>query len=679
MNKFLSEFKKILNNKNFIFLWLLAISILNFGILIPALHFYWDDLPYLYQYSAFGPEGFPAYVASDRPFSAWIFSMTTALFGYASIGYHILILILRWVCSALFYMILREIWPEKRMENTIAATIFAVYPGFLQQPVALIYNHHFSVFALFLASVFLMTINLKGVKPKIILLLVSTAMAFSMFSIENFAMLELIRPFIIWKIVSKREVSTRGKLRTTMLYWFPYLAVFSFFIIWRVFILKFPTYKPMGIAGFFEAPFKTLANILARIPGDFFTVYIHAWAIDFYIPIVSEFGRIATYLFWAVTTTTIGLAIAYFLMVENDQAEQPSNIQSNGKWDLLTASILLFILAGLIVWGLDLPVENDFAWDRMTLAFIPGVALLGACICSLLKKVRGVQTILMTIIMALAVSQNYQYGISFKRDGDNLQDFLTQLSWRIPALADNTIFITSLPGLKYYSDNSLVSPVNLQYAGELASNELKHFVYYTNARTEDWFENDEYDRAYKKRYRSFIFTGNTGNAITYRFNPPSCVQILDWKYANSVTTPNMTDRQVKEIRFSNLDLILESPEYEPFKPLFSSSETGSWCYYFEKADLARQFGKYEEIVRLGELAFKEGKTPRTPSEWLPFLEGYLWEGDFERAEMIIQEIIGAEGNYSAGMCYTLNRINREREYPHSAPLQILIKENQCGN
>jgi hypothetical protein len=670
--------KKWVNHPSATFVWLLGISILNFGILIPVHGFYWDDLPYLYQYSAFGPAGFPAYVASDRPFSAWIFAATTALFGYQPLGYHILALLLRWACASLFFLILRNLWPSKNTENVIAASIFAIYPGFLQQPIALIYNHHFSVFAMFLASLYLMIINLKKERPSLLISIISVALNFSMFSIENFAMLELIRPFIIFKINKERNPSQKSPILKSLLQWTPYLAVLAAFIIWRVFIFKFPTYKPAGVQGILAAPLETIGGILLRIPHDFYIVVINAWALTLYLPTVADFGRSATYLFWVIVTATAAVTIFFFACMGPDYENKPNPQGSdNSRLEQFLAAILLFLLAGSILWGLDLPVGNRFAWDRMTLAFFPAVGLFGASLFSLLKGKKWIMIVLLTALFSLTSSHNYQNGIAFKREWDNLQDFLTQLSWRIPSLSENTIFITSNPGLNYYSDNSLTSPINLQYANTLAQQELSHFVYYTDARTEDWFENDLFGQDYKKRYRSFIFHGNTGNAITYRFEPPSCVQILDRKFANSITTPNMTDREVKETRFTNLDLIQQSPSRPPFEPLFTASDNGSWCYYFESADLARQFNDFAQVVRLGNEAIANGKAPRTVSEWLPFLEGYVWQGDFGTAQMIIDQITQAEGNFTTGMCYTLQRIIRDDTFPHPDELTRLITYNQC--
>ncbi|HPB40786.1 MAG TPA: hypothetical protein PLD39_07970, partial [Flexilinea sp.] len=43
--------------------------------------FYGDDWIYIYEYHLNGTAGFPAFVAWDRPYSAWIYILATSLFG----------------------------------------------------------------------------------------------------------------------------------------------------------------------------------------------------------------------------------------------------------------------------------------------------------------------------------------------------------------------------------------------------------------------------------------------------------------------------------------------------------------------------------------------------------------------------------------------------------------------
>jgi hypothetical protein len=56
-----------------------------------------------------------------------------------------------------------------------------------------------------------------------------------------------------------------------------------------------------------------------------------------------------------------------------------------------------------------------------------------------------------------------------------------------------------------------------------------------------------------------------------------------------------------------------------------------WCYYFEKADLARQFGEWDSVTRLGDEAFALNDYPNNPLERFVFIEGYAHAGEWDRA------------------------------------------------
>jgi len=76
---------------------------------------------------------------------------------------------------------------------------------------------------------------------------------------------------------------------------------------------------------------------------------------------------------------------------------------------------------------------------------------------------------------------------------------------------------------------------------------------------------------------------------------------------------------------------LENPATMP-ESLFTPEPERGWCYYFEKADLARQFGDWEEVVKLGDKAFKlENDSPNDPVERFVFIEGFAHVGDWQRA------------------------------------------------
>ena len=682
LSKLKHSLTKLLANKFTVYGWLFLLIVLCFGILIPKLGFYWDDLPYLYQYAAFGPNGFPEFVASDRPFSAWVFSATTFLFGFNPIGYHVLALFLRLTCAILFFEIIQLLWKENKVINLVAASIVAIYPGFLQQPIALIYNHHLSVFAFLLLSMYLMILNASREKSSILLSGISVFLSMGMFSIENFATLEMIRPFILWKVLKEKKPPLENKERATqtLRIWVPYLLVFIAFVIWRVVIFKFPTYKPTLFSSFIEDPVSTLQSLVARIPKDFISVSYGAWVRSFNFYSIGNFGVSATYLLWALMLFAFLASVGMFHYWMRRQSN-PSNSKDARKTviEMLVSSFLLFLLSSTIVWVLDLPLKIEFAWDRMTIAFIPSIALLAAGLLGIFRKTKAIQLLLLSLLISFSVGSHFQTVMSYKRAWETLENFIWQLSWRVPSLEENTMLIASGVGLNYYSDNSLTSPVNLMYSNDNFTNQLSYLVYYTDVsvRHDIWFEEGINNQEINRPYRSFHFNGNTDDIIAFHFHPPGCLMILDRKYSNSITNPNLSFNQEGGIPFSEINLIAAQPAHTPFDSLFGHQSTETWCYYFEKADLSRQFGDYEEITRLGDAAINSNQFPRIPSEWLPFLEGYVWEANWERSKWIIEDILSSEDDYSDGICYTLQRIINDHKYPYRAKLSEIILSYNC--
>ncbi|MDK2981322.1 MAG: hypothetical protein PWQ55_1669 [Chloroflexota bacterium] len=662
-----------------VYVWLLLISFLSYGVLIPALGFYWDDFPILFLYKTFGASGFPEFLASDRPFSAWNFMLTTSLFKFNPLGYHLLAFALRYASVLLFYWIFRTVWPQRRKVAAIAAAIFAIYPGFHQQPIALIYCHHFSVFDLFLLSVLLMLHNARRKKFSWPLAILSYVGALGMFSIENFATLEMLRPVLLWILLKPKYEDTKDLIKAILKNWLPYLLIFGAFMFWRVFIFKFPTYEPDLLDGYQTSPTSILATLFSRIPRDFIMVTLKAWLDSFHIPTVSEFGTSATYLFWALSAAGALVTALFLALIQVDRPETPPTRKKN-LWEWLLVGLFLYLLAGSIVWVLDLPLEIEFAWDRMTLAFIPAIALLAAFIYALLNKARWSANLLICLLVGSAVGAHFENGMSYKRDWEDMQNLFWQMSWRMPDLEPGTAVLGSDIGVDFYSDNSLTAPLNMQYAPDNQSYDLDYVFYYTDVRVGTWLPALEPGLAIHQPYRSFDFNGSTDQVVAIKYDPPACLQVMDRVYANSIALPNLTQMQAAELKLTDLSLIRSEPARQPFAEIFGNSpQKGQkgWCYYFETADLARQSGDYEQAAALGEEALAQGYAPRAASEWLPFLESNLRLGNWERSEFIAGEMLAAEGNYENGLCNTLLRLSKDETLPATDKLVEYMQAYNC--
>jgi hypothetical protein len=113
---------------------------------------------------------------------------------------------------------------------------------------------------------------------------------------------------------------------------------------------------------------------------------------------------------------------------------------------------------------------------------------------------------------------------------------------------------------------------------------------------------------------------------------------------------------------SNLDLILTeaTPPAQPPVSLVGRELEHTWCYYFEKADLARQRGDWRGISALGEEVQAGGFKPTDLSEWMPFIQAYARTGKVEQARALADQVMKQE-NLRPVLCKSVKDVLTEFE------------------
>lgn len=675
LKKITDQLLSLSSKKGFVPITLLLFTILAFAPLIPFLGFYWDAWPYLWQYHVFGPSGYPAFVASDRPYSAFIFQILTSLFGTHAIYYHIFTLTCRWLSGWAFWWILQQVWPKNRTLNIYAAILFILYPGFLQQPIALPYCHHFSHLALFLFSIGAMLASIKDRKRFWLYTIVALLAQLTIFSLEYFASLEFIRPFLIWLMLREEISVPRQRLKKVLQVWAPYLTLLTFFYFWRIFLFSFPTYEPKMLNELSQDFSTGILDLILQALKDFSTVTFGAFKNIFSFPQVSQVGYFAAYGYWVVVFVACIFTACVLMIVESQKETTLPKEKNRSYAEVLLISILSIIFAGAIFWVTKLSVRIEFAWDRLTLAYMFGVALLFISVLFLVFRHKHLRIVITTILFSLTIGFQFLNAMDFKHDWDSFKDFFWQLTWRIPDLEENTIVMTTLFPLKYYSDNSLTAPLNWTYAPESQDETLSYVFYFSDVRLKvGRLTALEKDLPVYQWYRSFSFTGNTTDTVVIRYDPPGCLQVLDSQYANAGIIPNLTDSEAAQIPLSNLDRIITSPQEAKYPPVEIVGEEidHDWCYYFEKADLARQIGDWDTVITLKNEADGLGFSPRNPSEWLPFFEAYVQTEQWDEAAALINASLAEEDKFVPGILITWDRVISERNVEPNAEILDLI-------
>ena len=99
---------------------------------------------------------------------------------------------------------------------------------------------------------------------------------------------------------------------------------------------------------------------------------------------------------------------------------------------------------------------------------------------------------------------------------------------------------------------------------------------------------------------------------------------------------------------SKIDLSTESRT--PPEVVFGPEPPHDWCYHYEKADLARQRGDWDEVVSLGNNALDQGFVPSDAIEWMPFLQADAQAADTERLTQIHRQIKNADPYIAGQVC-----------------------------
>ncbi len=118
----------------------------------------------------------------------------------------------------------------------------------------------------------------------------------------------------------------------------------------------------------------------------------------------------------------------------------------------------------------------------------------------------------------------------------------------------------------------------------------------------------------------------------FYYNPPRCLKVLD--YTADSLYPNKPDIIAQALPLSRLELIQSGSPSSPVMPaLFGPEPAHSWCYYFEKIELAVQLQQWDRAAQLADAALqtKPEINHGNATEMLPLITAYAQAGRFDRA------------------------------------------------
>lgn len=657
---------------------LLIATLLVYGFFIPFLGYYWDDLMLQWISQTMGTSGLASYFSTNRPVWGLFYQLSTSLLGDDPWQWQLFAIFWRWLASYGLYCLGKQLWREKT-PALLAALIFLTYPGFAQQYIATVYGHFFLVLSAFFFSLTFSLMAVTTKDRKSAWLLTSAALllsAVNLFSMEYFFMLEVLRPLMMWVVQWKDAVHWRQQRGNAIKSWLPYLLVFLAAGFWRAFLFNYQTnnYEAGLLTLLRSDPWQTILTLLGTVLGDLWQTLLKVWGLVVQFPGLVEFGQRAWLitLFFSLALLVFAAGVFMWIRQQSEPAASKRTYLST-----LWLGLVALLLGGVPFWLTQIPVGLSFPNDRFTLPFILGVAFFWVSVVMLIPLRRWLQ--IGVVLLAVALSAGYQLrtGIQFQRDWEQQTRFFWQMVWRIPALEEDTIIFAHELPLQYFSDNSLTGGMNWIYADENRPDKsIPYVLYYPTVRVGLAVSSLTPHQPVDQNLLVGKFHGNTSQSLALFYQPPACLRVLD----PELEPDNwVVPLQVREtIHLTDWDVILPAPENRP-PAIYGDEPEHGWCYYFQKADLARQLGDWQEVQRLGEIAFQLDDQPNDPAERFPFIEAYahlaLWEQALEQSQLSasISPVI------HPALCQLWDRIERETAVTDekSSAIQSALQPLQC--
>ena len=142
--------------------------------------------------------------------------------------------------------------------------------------------------------------------------------------------------------------------------------------------------------------------------------------------------------------------------------------------------------------------------------------------------------------------------------------------------------------------------------------------------------------------------------------------------------PILPRTAAKALELSNLEQIIPNPAQTVALPsIFGLEPSHTWCYYFEKADLARQTDNWAQVAEIGDQAFAIPYLPDDISEYLPFVEAYARTGRWEDARDLTRKTAEAMPILKPALCAIWQRVEMDPTAT-IAPAQIEKMKGELG-
>ena len=628
-------------------------TIVAYGLLLPKTGFYWDDWPFAWIAQFLGPKQFIPSFEGVRPFLGPIFLATTSLIPPVPIYWQIFALLIRFLAGLSAWFALSQAWPRHKLQVLVTSLLFLVFPGYSQHWVAFTHINQEWIPLIFLLLSFGLTgyalrhsSSFRVCTIAALLLLIP-----GIFPTEYFFTQEVLRLLFIWVIIREQIDDLRQSIIRSIKSWLPYFFVWLANALWLAYFYTLGSYDSYDVALVREP--LSLVSILATI-GD------AIWKIGFYIwgQIIILVVQTNTAPSSLLTLLLIAIAFVFFAFYLSRFDTNFPDIRSIAVPAMFIG--IVGIIAGRIPsLAAALPLRLQSSFDRFTISMMLGGSLFIVGIVELLVRNARARTYIFASLIALSIGQQFFNANIFRRDWEKQQEIFWQLAWRIPAMKPGTALLTNELPVDYETDLSFTAPLNWMYDPEHSYADLPYALIYTETRLGGpSLPSLVPGIRLTKGMRGVNFQGTTSQVIVIYMPTEGCLRVLDPSLGDELTYAGESHDLVDAIPLSKPQLILVNSNHTPRLP-FLAEPKHTWCYYYAKAELARQKGDWQQINNLFDTSTSLGYSPNDSFEWLVFIESFAKTDNIDIAQKLSDDAMESDGKVRRGLCQVWKRVQAQ--------------------
>ncbi len=626
---------------------LLVISALVYLPNIGKLTYFKDDWYYIYDGIRAGAKVFHEMFRIDRPARGYFFELYFSVFGPNPLPYHISAFLWRGLSAIGALWVFNILWPKERKFAFLGALLFAIYPGYFWWISAIEYQPMIASLAL---QVFSIALTLKAIQSqnriaKITYLASAILTGWVYIALVDYAIgMEVFRFLCVYLLVNRDgRIGVWKRLFIAVKAWAWSSLIPLGFLFWRIFLFT-NVRKATDIGGqlsvFLGNPVSTTIDWFFQLYNSLLNLSVLAWIDQF--PAFLQGMRLRDIAFGLLFA---GVAVLLVVFAERQIKPSGESKDGNSDQDQVRKEALLLGGVGMIFGVLPVIMANryvnitGFSHYGLPVSLAAAVFLIGFLNTLSLRRTR-----VFALYAVIAAASLAHYGISINAVTEEvaLQKFWWQVSWRIPMLQPGTTLVIQYPlsgmgddgygvmeaaNVIYFPKPTGQIPVHYPVAGLTLNSEM----------LSDILNGEQYKQT---QYRSHTIDFDYGNLlIISQPTLTSCVHVIDGNQP-LISTYDPVNVTLAAPSSKIKNVIADASPVLPPEYIFGREPEHSWCYYFQKADLASQLGNWDDAVALGEEAIRLELSPEDRSEWLPFLKAYAITGNAGRLTQMAKRVIG---------------------------------------